>query len=313
MLKNTADLYVGILESRTIGDQVIERFHLQTYWNLKRFEDTRRALKKHVQLEAAKNGLIVITVKDHDARMASDIANAFVEELNQMNSKLAVTEASQRRTFFDQQVLEEKNALAAAEEDLKSTQVKTGMIELTGQAEMAIRNIAEARAQLATREVQLQSMRNYATDQNPDMVRLQSEVSGLRQQLVQLENDPSQMHTGDTSVPAGKVPSVGLEYVRKLREVKYHEAFLMLLSKEFEGARIDEAKAAPIIQIVDRAVPSDRKSGPPRMLIVFGCTLLSLAFSSSWVFFRQALVNMEAEPESAAKLNQVKDSLRWHR
>jgi len=312
LLKNPADMYVGILESRTIADHVIDRFRLETYWKLKRVEDTRKALKKHVQVEAAKNGLIIITVKEHDPQLASDIANFFVDELYQMNSKLAVTEAAQRRVFFDQQLQEEKSALVAAEEDLKATQEKTGMIELTGQAEMAIRNIAQTRAQLANREVQLQAMRSYATDQNPDVTQLQSEISALRQQLTKLENDQKQTSIGNTAVPAGKVPGLGMEYVRKLREVKYHEALFALLSKEFEAARIDEAKSAPIIQVVDRAVPSDRKSGPPRMVIALGFALLGFVLSSFLAFLRQALVRMREHPQSAAKLDQLERMLRWH-
>jgi tyrosine-protein kinase Etk/Wzc len=311
LLKNPADLYVGILESRTIADDVIDRFHLQSRWDLKRAEDSRKTLKKHVQFEAAKNGLIVITVKEHDAQLASDIANSFVEELYQMNSKLAMTEAAQRRVFFDRQLQEEKNALATAEEDLKATEEKTGMIELNGQASMAIRNIAQVRAQMADREVKLHAMRIYATDQNPEVAAQQSEISAIRQQLAILENDQKQTTIGDTAVPAGKVPGLGMEYVRKLREVKYHEAFFALLGKELEAARIDEAKSAPIIQVVDRAVPSDRKSGPPRMLIALGFAFLGFVLSSFWAFLSQAFVRMREHPESTAKLNQMERMLRW--
>jgi len=290
LLENPADTYVGILQSRTIGDRIIEQFHLQTLWKLKRLQDTRKILETHVQFEYAKDGLIKITVNDPSPKLASDMANAFVEELYRVNSTLVISEASQKRLFFDQQLNEEKAALIATEDNLRATQEKTGLIELSGQAEMAIRTIAETRAELRDREVQLQAMRSYATDENPDVVRLQREIEALRHQLTSLQNNSNQMSLGDTQVPAGKLPSEGLEYIRKLREVRYHTALYDLLSKQFEAARIDEAKSAPIMQVIDRAVPSDGKSGPPRMLITLGLGVVGFCIACFLAFWRQALI-----------------------
>jgi uncharacterized protein involved in exopolysaccharide biosynthesis len=305
LLKNPADIYVAMLESRTIGDRIIDQFHLQSLWKTKKLEDTRKTLKKHAKFEAAKDGLIVITVKDPDPRLASDMANAFVKELYRMNSTLAVTEAGQRRIFFDQQVQEEKDALAAAENDLRKTQEKTGILELSGQSAMAVRTIAETSAELRSREVELDAMRTYATAENPDFSRLQAEIAGLRQQLNTLENNQKTMPVGDTQVPAGRVPEEGLEYARKLREVKYHQALFDLLSKQYEAARIDEAKSAPVIQVVDPAVPPDKKSGPPRMLITAGFGFLGFCLACFWVFSRQALERMRQNEASAGLLNRV--------
>jgi len=268
-------------------------------------EDTRKALKNHAEFEAAKDGLIVITVKDPNPKLASDMANAFVDELYRMNSTLAVTEAGQRRIFFNQQLDEEKSALAAAENDLRTTQEKTGIIELTGQSSMAIRTIAETGAELRSREVELQAMRSYATDQNPDLNRLQTQIDALRRQLSALENDPKGMPFGDTQVPAGRVPEEGLEYIRKLREVRYHQTLFDLLSKQFEAARIDEAKSAPIIQVVDHAVPPDKKSGPPRMLITLGFGVFGFCLACFWAFWSQSLVRMRQDHTSADILDQV--------
>jgi capsule polysaccharide export protein KpsE/RkpR len=138
-----------------------------------------------------------------------------------MNSTLAISEAAQRRVFFDQQLAEERSALTAAESDMKATQERTGLIQLSGQAESIIRSIAELEAQISSREVQLQAARTFATDQNPDIVRLQQEIAALRRQLVTLQDDQQRLAPGDTQLPAGRVPGAGLEYARKLREVKY--------------------------------------------------------------------------------------------
>jgi tyrosine-protein kinase Etk/Wzc len=305
LLKNPADIYVAMLQSRTIADHIINQFHLESLWKQKKMEDTRKTLKSHAEFEAAKDGLIVITVKDPNPKLASDMANAFVGELYRMNSTLAITEAGQRRLFFDQQLDEEKNALATAENDLRATQEKTGLIELTGQSQMAIRTIAETGAELRSREVELEAMRSYATDQNPDLSRLQSQIDTLRKQLSTLENNQKGMLPGDTQVPAGRVPGEGLEYIRKLREVKYHQTLYDLLSRQFEAARIDEAKSAPIIQVIDRALPPDKKSGPPRMLITLGLGVVGFCFACFWAFWKRALARIREDDSSAAILDQM--------
>lgn len=310
LLKNPGDVYVAMLESRTISDDIINRFQLESLWKLKKLEDTRKALTKHVQFEATKTGLIVITVKDPNPKLASDMANAFVDELYQMNSTMAVTEAGQRRVFFDRQLEEEKNALTVAEDDLRTTQEKSGLIELNGQSAMAIRTIAETSAELRSREVELQAMRTYATDENPDLKRLQTQIDTLRQQLSALENNQKNMLLGDTQVPAGRVPKEGMEYVRKLREVRYHQALFDLLSRQYEAARIDEAKSAPIIQVIDHAVPPDKKSGPPRMLITLGFGVAGFCLACFWALWSQALMQMRKNHTSAALLDQVGAILR---
>ncbi len=309
LLKSPADTYVGILQSRTIADRVIDQFHLQSLWKLSRLEDVRKALKSHVQIESAKDGLIVITAEDPDPKLASNLANAFVDELYHMNASLAVTEAGQRRMFFDQQLLDERNALTHAENDLKAIQEKTGIITLAGQSEMAISSIAQVRAQITSREVELQAIRTYATDENPDVFRVQREIEALRKELANRENTQQGMAVGDTEIPAGRVPAEGLEYARKLREVKYHETLFELLSRQYAAARIDEAKSAPVIQVIDRAVPPDKKSWPPRMLLTIGCGVVGFCIGCLWAFFSRSLERMSMIPEKAARLNELRRML----
>jgi len=305
LLKNPADMYVGMIMSRTVADRLINRFHLQTLYKKKTMEDTRKAFKSHVSAESSKDGLINIKVEDHDPQRASDLANGLVNELYRLTSTLATTEAAQRRLFFDGQLAEEKADLEAAEEDLKKTQERTGLIQLSGQAEAIIQNVANLRAQIVSREVEMRAMRTYATDQNLDVNRLQQEIDTLQQQLTIMENNQRRLQPGDIQVPTGQVPEAGLEYARKLREVTYHTTLLTLLSREFEAARIDEAKSAPLIQVVDSAVPPDRKSGPPRMLIVLGFAVIGFCIACFWTFFSQALVRLRQDPEPAAKLDQL--------
>jgi uncharacterized protein involved in exopolysaccharide biosynthesis len=312
-LKSPADLYIGILQSRTIADNIISTFDLQNIYKQKRLEDTRVVLGAHTDIESGKDGLIKISVTEPDPKRASELANAYVQQLYAMNSHLAITEAAQRRVFFDQQLDEEKKALTAAEVDLKTTQQRTGVIQLNGQAQMVIQTIAQLRAQIANREVEAQSVRTYATDQHPQVARLDEEIATMRSQLEKLENDQrTQTRAGDIAVPAGKVAEDTLEYVRRVREVKYHEVLFDLLSRQYEAARIDEAKSAPIIQVVDHAVPPDKKSSPRRTLITIGFVILGFVCSSAIAFAKDAVRRAEQEPEQAAKLHFLRSEL-WHR
>jgi tyrosine-protein kinase Etk/Wzc len=313
-LKTPVDMYIGMLESRTIADHLISRFHLQDLYKTRKMEDTRTQLKSNTRFLAGKDGLIHIIVEDHDPNRASEMANAYVDELYSLNSHLATTEAAQRRVFFDQELAEEKSALAVAENDLKQTAEKTGIIHLGGQAESIIRSLAVLRAEIASREVQVNSMRMFATEQNPLALRAQEEIKALRDQLDKLEKDPRNSQLTDTvGIPAGRVPAVTLEYARKLREVKYHETLFELLAKQYEAARIDEAKAAPIIQVVDRAIPPDKKSGPHRSLIILGCAFIGFCLGYLFAAMSRAFRRAAEVPEYAMKIARLRTGFRFSR
>lgn len=312
--KTPTDMYVGILESRTIADHLISKFQLKNLYKTRNIEDTRTALKNNSRFLAGKDGLIHISVEDHDPNRASEMANAYVDELYAMNSHLAVTEADQRRQFFDREMDDERTALSAAEDDLKKTAEKTGVIHLGGQAESIIRSLATIRAQIASREVEINSLKTFATDDNPVAIRAREEIKSLREQLSKLENDPRNPEMADAvGIPAGRLPAVGLEYARKVRDVKYHETLFELLAKQYEAARIDEAKAAPVIQVVDRAVPPDRKSGPHRLWIMLGATFIGFVLGYLVALGQRALRRASQIPEYAIKLALLKESFRLGR
>jgi tyrosine-protein kinase Etk/Wzc len=313
-LKTPADMYLGILESRTIADHMISKFHLQDLYKTGKMEDTRTQLKNNSRFLVGKDGLIRISVDDHDPNRASELANGYVDELYSMNSHLAITEAAQRRAFFDQELADERKDMAAAEDDLKQTAEKTGIIHLGGQAESIIRSLALLRAQIASRQVTINSMRMFATDQNPVAMRAQEEINSLREQLAKLENDPRNPElTSPIGIPAGRLPAVSLEYARKLREVKYHETLFELLAKQYEAARIDEGKAAPLIQVVDRAVPPDRKSGPHRFWIMLGCGFIGFCLGYLLSVINRALRRAAQIPEYAIKISLLRDGFRFSR
>ncbi len=263
-LKNPADLYLGLLGSRTISDHIISKFRLKPIYGAKSDTDARNALRNRARFRTGRDSLIRIDVEDVDPSRAAAMANAFVSELDEQNRRLAVTDAGQRRLFLEGQLRQVKSDLTASEERMKTTQHQTGLIEVTGQTQATIASIAQLRAQITAGEVGLARMRIGATPANPAILQAQAELEALRGQLRKLEKSPSD---GSAIVAAGTIPDAAIDYMRRLRQLKYDEFLFELLSKQYEAARLDESKAVPALQVIDSAIPPDKKSGPPRALI----------------------------------------------
>ncbi len=224
-IKNSNDLYIGMLKSRSVADALIKRFDLQKIYDKSTETGARDNLAKYSHISSGKDGIITVSVDDKDPKRAAAIANAYVDELGKLNQTLAVTEASRRRLFFENQLKQAKDDLANAEVALKNIQLQSGLIQLDAQGKAIIDAIAKLRGQIAAKEVELGAMRTFATAQNADYVRTQQELAGLKKQLNKMEgntgNDSSD--EGDVLVPTDKVPESGMEYVRKVRDVKYYE------------------------------------------------------------------------------------------
>jgi tyrosine-protein kinase Etk/Wzc len=307
-LKNSGDLYIGILGSRTIADGIIKQFNLQSVYKIKKISDTEKALKARSSFIYGKDTLITINVEDHDPQRSADLANAYLDALRGQNGRLALTESAQRRLFFEQQLQREKDALADAEVELKKTQEQTGLIAPSGQAQMEIETMAQIRAQITSRQVELASLRQSATDQYPAVMRLQTEIADLEQQLQKLQSDPGRRQPGNLQLPTAKVPELALEYVRKQREVKYHEVLFELLAKQYEVARLDESREAPLLQVVDRALVPDKKSGPKRLLLTLGAAFLGALLGIVRVFFRHTAASWQQDPVMAKRLEALREA-----
>ncbi|MEO6909812.1 MAG: Wzz/FepE/Etk N-terminal domain-containing protein [Edaphobacter sp.] len=307
-IKNSGEVYVGILGSRTIADTLVKRFDLQKVYKTKRLSDTEKALKGRSKFVVGKDTLITISVEDHDPRRAAGIANGYLDALHDQNGRLALTDSAQRRLFFGQQLEREKNALEDAEVELKKTQEQTGLIVPAGQALAEIQASSEIRAQITSRQVELAALQQSATNQNPLVVRLQTEIAGLQQQLQKLQSGTGPRPPGSIQVPTAKVPELALEYVRKQREVKYHETLFALIARQYETARLDESRDAPLLQVVDTASIPDKKSGPPRLLLLLASCILGAFAGAGWVIGKTTLAKLRAEPASAAKLEALQQA-----
>lgn len=280
--KGAGELYASILESRSIASEIVARFNLKQLYKVNKESAAEQKLEAAISVKVdPKSGIVNLDVTDQSPSRARDLADALLDALREKNGSLALSQASQRRLFFEQQLAKEKDALENAEVELKKTEEQSGLIAPVGQTETELRSIADTQAEIAARQVQLAALRQSATDQNPDVIRLQSEISDLEGQLARMQNGSRNSQNG--SIPTSKVPELQLDYVRREREVKYHEALFEILSKQYEAARLDEAREAPVLQVLDPASFPDTRSSPKRTVIAICGMFIGLIAGCVWV------------------------------
>jgi tyrosine-protein kinase Etk/Wzc len=305
-IKNPADMYVSFLTSRTVEDAMIQRYGLMKEYHRKRMSDTRKEFEHRTTAVAGtKDGLIRISVEDRDPKRAAELANGYVEEFRRLSASLAVTEAARRRLFFEQQVQQAKDKLTEAEEAMSKTEQSTGVLQIDSQARALIESAAILRAEVVAKQVQIEGMRSFATDDNPNLILAKQELAALQSQLAHVAG--SQSDTGsDINLSKGRVTQSGMEYLRRFRDLKYEESVFELLAKQFEIAKLDEAREGSIIQVVDAAVPPDRKSSPHRALIVVTSTVLAFFVAVFCVWLRKRLDAAFELPENRQRLRTIR-------
>jgi tyrosine-protein kinase Etk/Wzc len=291
-LKNPTDQYVAFLKSNTIKDALIDRFKLIERFEVRLRSDARLQLDSIVRISAGKDGLMSIEVDDIDAGFASALANAYIEELRVLLAKLAVTEAQQRRVFFEKQLNQTKENLAKAETLLRSTGVSDRALKSNPAS--AVAAVAALKAQVTAQEVKLGAMRGYLADSSPEFKLALAELASLRSQLTKLERDDS-----------GPGKSADVDYVNRYRDFKYHETLFELFAKQYEIARVDEAREGAVIQVLDAAQVPERKSKPKRALIAVIATLAAGFALLLLVFLRQAYRNASRSNDNAAKIESL--------
>lgn len=304
--RTPADMYVSLLTSRTVEDAVIQRFGLMAEYREKRMSDTRKEFERRTKAVAgSKDGLIRISVEDGDPERAAELANGYVDEFRKLSASLAITEAARRRLFFERELQQAKDNLSAAEEAMRKTQQSTGVLQIDSQARSLIESAAVLRAQVVAKEVQIQSMKSYAADDNPNLILAKQQLAALQSQLEQMGG--SQYDPGSNIVLSkGRVTQAGMEYLRRFRDLKYNETVFELLAKELEIAKLDEAREGEIVQVVDAAIPPDRKSSPHRTLIVIGMTILAFFVAAFWVVASHGLKRSFELPENRPRVEAIK-------
>jgi uncharacterized protein involved in exopolysaccharide biosynthesis len=295
-LKSPADQYMAFLKSNSVQDELIERFKLQERYEKKFKDDTRKELTENTRASSGKDGLITVQIDDKDPKFAAELANAHVEELQKLLARLAVTEAQQRRAFFEKQLSQVKEKFTEAEQALRATGVNSSVLKSNPTSALAA--VAGLKAQVTAQEVKVGAMRGYLADTAPDFKQAMTELANLRAQLAKQEKD-------EPAAAAGQG-----DYVAKFREFKYQETLFELFARQFEMAKVDESREGAVIQVLDPAQPPERKSKPKKALIAIIAALAAGFALLLFVFIRQAIHNAKQDPESVQKLTALQASWR---
>jgi uncharacterized protein involved in exopolysaccharide biosynthesis len=302
-LGGTSDLFMGILKSRSVADAVIKKLDLQKEFKAKTIDDARKKLLKVVVFKSGKDGIISIDADNKDPKKAALIANAFVEELGRRSVQLNLSKAGSERMFLEKRLEVVKLDLRNAENEMKAFQEKYKTIKADSQATAAIEGIARLKVEIISKEVQLASLRNSMTDESNEVKTIQAALTRLKNQLGSMTGSG-----GMDIIPSmGNVPAIGVEYVRKLRELKIQEAIFEQLTKQFEVAKISEAKDSSTLQVLDEAVVPLKKSRPHRLLIVLLSTVTAFFVSIGAVFIQEYLSKLT--PDDAEMLDNIRSAL----
>ena len=280
------DMLVSILNSRTMAQALVERFRLDKRYESRYPEDAVRSLRDKTAISVSKEGVIAVRTADTDPRLAADMANFYMEELDRLVSRYGTGEAGQQRRFIAEQLARGRDQLDAAEERLRLFQERNRAIVLQEQTRGAIDAAARVKGEIMASEVQLQVMRNFATDANPDMVALRRRIDEMKRQLAQMQYGDElaaaepmavRREPRDFAVPFARVPGIGLELARLSRDVKVNETMVTLLTQQLQHARLAEARDVPTVQVLDRAVPAARHSAPKTRLNLTIAGVISIA------------------------------------
>jgi capsule polysaccharide export protein KpsE/RkpR len=288
-MKNTGALFVELFRSRSVQERVVDRLNLQSvYW--KRYkEDARKKLDDRTDVsEDRKSGVIKLTVQDRSPQRAHDIAQAYVEELNRLMAQVTTSSAHRERIFIEQRLITVKSDLGDAEKQFAGFASKNSTLDIKEQTKAMVESAAVLQAQMIASESELQSLQQIYTSNNVRVRAVRARVDELKRQLQNLQGTDASL-ASDASAPDQSYPSIrklpllGVEWVDLYRRMKIQEKVYELLNQQYELARIQEAKEIPTANVVDSANLPEKKSFPPRLLIILALTILSVAGASAWI------------------------------
>lgn len=290
-IKSPADQYVALMQSVSATDRLIDQFELMKIYEADYRFEARKALEQNTRIAIGKkDGLISIEVDDKSPQRAAEMANAYVEELRRLTSELAVSEAQQRRMFFEKELKDARDQLAKAQQALEASGFNVGALRAEPKA--AAESYARLRAEITAAEVRLQVLRGTLAESAPEVQRQAAQLSALRSQLARLERSATD--------------DAGPDYLSKYREFKYRETLFELFARQYELARVDESREGALIQVVDVALPPEYKSKPKRALIAVGATMVGLLLLGMFILVRHAWRQSAADPQSAEKVARLR-------
>ncbi len=303
----TSEIFFGLLGSRSVQDDVIERLNLLAAYHTTDQEIARLRLAGSTVFSSGRGGLVIIGVREENAAQAAHIANAFLEALQAQREKMIQSEFEIHNHFFLQQLKSEENALAAAERDFRDVQEATGVVQPDSQTQIGLNAIANARAQISNLQVQLSSLLLGESEQNPQVKELRAQIAGLEAHENALESANSPKATG-AAASARNMPQLNLDYSRKLREVKYHEALVSSISNQYESNRLRAGDSGAQFVVVDRAIAPERKAWPARRVLLMvdaGTAVLAGVVGVALMLFWRKI---KSEPRNQEHLTRIRRS-----
>lgn len=318
--KSTSDLYVGILKSRTVADAIIAKFDLKNLYEQKYMEDVYKNLSKITSISVSrKDQIISISVEERDPKQAAEMANTYVQMLDQINRTVNITEGHRKRVFLENRLKKVHRDLSKAEVELKEFQEKYKLIAIEEQAKVAIEGAAKLKGEIVASQTELEVLKQFGTEKQNEAVMLKSKIAELQNQLTKIEtggvdknlHKDDQTTNGNSSlfIPFDEFPTLGLQLTRLMRETKIQEKVFELMTTQFELAKIEEAKDVNTIQVLDEAVPPDKKSSPKRSLIVILSTFMAFFMAVFLVFFMEYIERIKTEDKE--RYQQIKQGLKF--
>lgn len=292
-VRTPADQYVALALSTTVADRIIDQFDLIKVYDEKLRHDARRELARNTRVTAGKkDGLIVVEVDDDSPVRAAEMANRYVEELRALNGRLALTEAQQRRAFFEGHLQRTRERLTQAQSDLQASGFDQASLKAEPKAAAEV--YAKLKAEVTAQEARLQTLRSMLTDRAPEVQQQEALLGVLRAQLARIEQSAGRDATPD--------------YIGRYREFKYQEALFEQFARQYELARVDESREG-MLQVVDEATPPEKKSAPKRMLLAIGATAAALIVLLSYVLASHRWRQAVRLPEGAHQLERLRAAL----
>jgi uncharacterized protein involved in exopolysaccharide biosynthesis len=289
-----------LIKSQKLAYQVVNRLHLQSVYKVNNIEAARNTLAAATKITLNKDGSILIECSDKDPKMAALLANTYIDELDRFNSKIAITNASRTRLYLEKQLKFANEELANLEIAMNESQKNTDLTPLEVQSGFLTNLIATLRAQITSREIELAGLRTFATEENPQYRKATLSLGVLRAQLQKLETD-NEVREKDKDGIKGS-PKTGSEFLNNMRDLKYQQALVENLKKQYDVAKMDEAKDANLIQVINDPLIPEHPSKPQRDVIVTIGTLLGLILSIILAFVMNAIETAKQKPESAERL-----------
>ena len=294
-IKNSSDLFIGILQSRTVQDDLINKFDLRKVYSDRKMEDARDDLGKHTDLSAdRKTGIITIQVMDHSPKRAATMAEEYLNELNWVVNQLNTSSAHRERVFLEERLGQVKRDLESAENSFSQFASKNTAIDVPAQGRAMIEAAATLEGQLIAAQTELQGLKQMYSDGNVRVRSTQARVDELQRQLQKLggkfdEVPGSSGKEDDSMYPSiRQLPVLGVSYADLFRNTRIQETIFASLTQQYELAKVEEAKETPSIKVLDPPDIPGKKSFPPRLVIVALGTMLAIAGSITWIFGKKS-------------------------